>query len=143
MAESARARAWIWSLLANDATLSPLIGAGSAARIYHGVAPAGAALPYVIMQQLSAGNDLYVVGMARIWTDPLYLVKAVCKGSSTGPIEPIANRIDALLHKGSGTVTNGVIWTCKRERGHELPEVSDGVQYQNLGGEYRVTVTQV
>lgn len=134
MAETARTRAFIYLTLTGDATLAALIGT----RCYHGVAPAGAAFPYVVFQMLSGGNDLLVLGGARVWADPLYLIKAVTKGSSTGPIEPIADRIDALLHAKSGTVTNGVIWVCVRERPHEQPELTDGVLFQNLGGEYRV-----
>jgi hypothetical protein len=135
VAETARTRAWIWGLLANDATLSPLIGAGSAARIYNGVAPAGTSYPYVVMQLLSGGNDLMAVGAIRIWADALWLIKAVTRGTSSGPLEPIVNRIDALLHAASGTVTNGVIWECVRERPFELPTVEDGVSYLQLGGE--------
>lgn len=143
MAETARTRAFIWSLLANDGTLNPLIGAGSAARIYNGVAPAGASYPFVVMQLLSGGNDLLGVGAIRIWSDALWLIKVVVKGTSSGPIEPIVNRIDALLHAASGTVTNGVIWECVRERPFELPTVENGVSYLQLGGEYRVRASNV
>jgi hypothetical protein len=138
LAESARARAWIYTTLANDATLQARIGQ----RVYHGVAPAGTPFPYVVFQMLSGGNDLMVLGGARVWADPLYLIKAVDKGSSTGNIEPVADRIDALLHAKSGTVTNGVIWSAIRERPHEQPELTDGVMYQNLGGEYRLLASQ-
>lgn len=133
MSETARVRAFIYLTLTGDTALAALIGT----RCYHGVAPAGVADPYVVFQMLSGGNDLMVVGAIRIWANPLYLIKAVRKGSSTGPLEPIADRIDALLHAKSGTVTNGVIWSVARERPHELPELTDGVQYSNLGGEYR------
>jgi hypothetical protein len=134
MSETARARAWIYTRLANDPTMQGLVGQ----RVYHGVAPAGTQFPYVVFQLLSPGNDLLVVGGARVWAEPLYLVKAVVKGTSTGQIEPVADRIDALLHAQSGTVTNGVIWAATRERPHEQPELTDGVMYQNLGGEYRL-----
>jgi hypothetical protein len=134
MAESARARSWLYQTLANDATLTPLIGR----RIYSGRAEQGATFPYVIVQLLSPGNDLIVVGSARIWSDMLWLVKAVNRGTSTAALEPIADRIDALLHAKSGTVVGGVVHVAVRERPHELPERTDGVDYVNLGGEYRV-----
>ncbi len=103
-----------------------------------GVAPAGTTFPYVIVQLLSGGNDLMGVGPYRIWADMLWLIKAVTKGSSTGPLEPIVNRIDVLLHAASGTVTGGVIHTCIRERPFELPTVENGVNYVQLGAEYRI-----
>lgn len=143
MAETARSRAFIWGLLSSDPTLNPLIGAGQAARVYNGVAPAGTNPPYVIMQLLSGGTDLMAVGAIRIWSDALWLIKVVVKGTSSGPIEPIVNRIDALLHAASGTVTNGVIWECVRERPFELPTVEDGVSYLQLGGEYRIKASNV
>lgn len=138
MSETARIRAWIYLTITGDPALAGLIGT----KCYHGVAPAGTAFPYVVFQMLSPGNDLIALGAARIWANPLYLIKAVTKGSSTGPIEPIDNRIDALLHAKSGTVTNGVIWECVRERPHEQPELTDGVMYMNLGGEYRIKASQ-
>ncbi len=139
MAESARVRAFIFTTLTNDPTLAGLIGN----RAYHGVAPAQAQYPFVVFQMLSAGNDLLGVGTARIWSAPLFIVKAVCKGSSTGPVEPVANRIDQLLHSAAGTVTNGVIWECVRERPFDLPTNENGVVYQQLGGEYRFLASQV
>ncbi len=138
MAETARARAWLYTTLTGDPTLQELIGR----RVYHGRAPTDAQYPFVVFQVLSPGNDLVAVGGIRVWSAPLFLIKAVGKGGGTGPLEPIVNRIDQLLHVGSGSVTNGVIEECVRERPHDLPEVSDGVQFQNLGGEYRIRVRQ-
>ena len=132
--ETARIRAWIYTTLTGDATLAGLIGA----RAYHGVAPAGAQYPFVVFQMLSGGNDLIALGAIRIWAAPLFLIKAVCKGSSSGPVEPVANRIDQLLHAKSGTVANGAIWECVRERPFDLPTNEDGTVYQQLGGEWRI-----
>lgn len=138
MAETARIRAFIYTTLTTDPTLQGLIGT----RCYHAVAPAGAQYPFVVFQMLSGGNDLLGVGTTRIWSAPLFIIKAVCKGTSTGPVEPVANRIDQLLHAKSGTVTNGVIWECVRERPFDLPTVEDGVSYQQLGGEFRFRASQ-
>jgi len=134
MSETARVRAWIYTTLTTDPTLQGLI----ATRAFYAVAPAGSQFPYVIFQMISPGNDLIALGAARIWANPLFRVKAVTKGGSTGAIEPIDNRIDALLHAKSGQVTNGVIWECVRERPYEQPEITDGTLYQNLGGDYRI-----
>jgi hypothetical protein len=134
VADTARIRAWIHATLTADPALAGLIGE----RCYHGNAPAAAQHPFVVFQMLSPGNDLLALGARRIWADPLYLIKAVTKGDSSVQIEPIADRIDALLHAKSGQVTNGIIWECVRERPHEQPELTNGVRYMNLGGEYRI-----
>jgi hypothetical protein len=139
MAETARARAWFYTVLTGDGQVTALMGT----RLYNGVAPAGdVAYPYGVMQLLSGGNDFILVGGARLWADMLWLVKFVAKGTSTGPLEPLANRADALLHAKSGTVANGVIVECRRERPFELPVYEGGQAYVQLGAEWRVKVQQ-
>ncbi len=138
MSETARARAWIYTTLMNDPVVLGLVGN----RVYHAVAPADAQYPFVIFQLRSGGNDLRGVGMTRIWAEPLYLIKAICKGTSSGSIEPVVNAIDAALHGKSGTVTNGVIVECFRERPFELPTDENGTMYMQLGGEYHFRVQQ-
>lgn len=142
MAETARTRSWLYQTFANDATLqalTPTIGT----RIYLATAPVDAAYPFCTMQMLSGGNDLMGVGAVRIWANMLWLIKVITKGTSTGAIEPIVNRIDALLHAKSGTVTNGVIHECVRERPFELPTVENGVAYVQLGAEWRIKASNV
>lgn len=147
MAETARVRSWLYQTITTDATLlalTPTIGD----RLYNGVAPAEAAYPFGVFQLLSGGNDLLGVGAVRIWADTLWLIKVVQKSKNgsvpaTGSIEPIVNRIDALLHAQSGTVTNGVIWECVRERPFELPTVENGVGYVQLGAEWRIKASNV
>jgi hypothetical protein len=139
MTETARVRSFIYQTLTGDATMQGLIGT----KLYNGVIPAATALPAGVMQLLSGGNDLMGVGGVRIWADTLWLVKFIAKGASTGPLEPIAARADELLHAASGTVNNGVIWECVRERPFELPTVENGVNYVQLGGEYRIKASRV
>lgn len=147
MAESARIRSWLFQTITTDGpllALTPTIGE----RLYNGVAPAAAAYPFGVMQLLSGGNDLLGVGGVRIWADTLWLIKVVQKSKNasvpaTGSIEPIVNRIDALLHAKSGTVTNGVIWECVRERPFELPTVENGVGYVQLGAEWRIKASNI
>jgi hypothetical protein len=137
VAETARTRSWLYQTICTDVTLlalTPTIGT----RLYLGSGPVAAAFPFGVMQMLAGGNDLNAIGAVRIWSDMLWLVKVVTKGTSSGAIEPIVNRIDALLHAASGTVTNGVIHTCIRERPFELPTVEDGVAYIQIGAEYRI-----
>lgn len=136
MAETARARSWLYQTLTNDAQLSAAIGT----RVYNGVAPPGVQYPFGVLQLLSGGNDYLGLGGIRFWADMLWLIKFVTRGTSTGPLEPLADRADALLHAKSGTVTNGVIWECVRERPFELPTVENGVSFVQLGGEWRIKV---
>jgi hypothetical protein len=133
MAETARARSWLWQTITGDTQVAAAIGN----RLYLGNGPVGAAYPFGVLQLLS-GTDLMGVGPARIWVDMLWLVKIIAKGTSTAPIEPVVDRIDALLHAKSGTVAGGVIVECHRERPFELPTVEGGVSYVQLGAEWRL-----
>jgi hypothetical protein len=140
MAETARGRAFIATMIKNDPTVQGILP-DIANRIFDRPAPQGQAYPYVRMDVLSAGSDLIVLGGARVWASPLILVYVATNKQSTGAIEPLADRIDALLHRASGTVTSGVIWSVIRERGFDTPDASVVPNVSRLGGEYRMLVS--
>lgn len=142
MAETARARAFYAGTMKNDPAMQgfiPLI----AKRVFNRPAPQGTPYPYVRMDIASPGNDLIVLGGIRVWSSPLIRIYVVTDDETTGNIEPIADRIDALFHNASGTVTRGVIWSSIRERGFDLPDTSVVPNISRLGGEYRTLVSQV
>lgn len=141
MAETARARAFVATTLKNDPAMQALMPS-IAGRVFDRPAPQGTPYPLVRMEILSGGNDLIVLGGVRAWASPLILVYVATDKPTTGAIEPIADRMDALLHAASGQVTNGVIWSCIRERGFDNPDTSTVPNVSRLGGEYRVLVSQ-
>lgn len=132
------AREWLYARLAADTALTAVVGS----RIYADVGPENATYPLVMVIELSPGNDLRVVGTARIWAAPLFLVKGVSQAASFGGnLKTIATRIDAVLHGASGPATSGQVWACVREQPFSLAETAPGgVQYRHLGGLYRVAV---
>lgn len=107
---------------------------------HSGTAPTGTTEPYVVIQVQSPGNDLYVVGAYRLWTDPLFLVKAVAQTESWGTLTATADAIDTALHDQAGAVSGGTIFECVRERAFSMIENGGGVEYRHLGGFYRVRV---
>lgn len=141
MAETARARAFIATLLKGDATFKAL-SPGIEDRIFDRPAPAGTAYPLVRMEVRSTGEDYLLIGGVRGWARPLILVYVVTDKPSSGSIEPLADRLDALLHRASGTAGGGVIWECTRERPFDLPDASTSPAASRLGGEYRFTISQ-
>lgn len=127
---------WIWTTLASDATLTPLI---------HGVwlggtAPQGTAFPFVTFQMMAA-NDLMVVDAIRVWTNLVYLVKVVGESADFQTLRAVVARIDALLHRGSGTAADGTVWACVREQAIRMPEVVSGRQFRHDGALYRLYAT--
>lgn len=125
---------WLYTLLSGDATMTSLVGN----RIYDSIAPVGVAFPLVLFN-FQGGSDVSVVGGVRVMNSGLYQVKAVVQSGSNASALPIANRIDALLHRATGSAPGGLILASVREQPIAYPEVSkEGIQYRHLGGLYRV-----
>jgi len=135
MSEIATVETWLYSVLSDDITLTGLVGS----RIYGYVAPRTATYPLVIYQY-QGGRDVAGVGATRILTNGVWLVKGVDHETSLTTLKAIEGRIDALLHKASGSVADGQVLACVREEPFSLVEVIDGEQYRHLGGMYRVLV---
>src|SRR5690242_13267232 len=135
--ETTIAETWIFQQLAGDSTLAALIGGATHPRIYSDQAPQGAAYPYVAIAMLSDRSVLTQNGI-RVMENIVYIVKAVEKTASYADITSIANRLDALLHKQSGTVTGGLVLSCTRENIIRFPETKNGVEYRHLGPQVRI-----
>ena len=139
VAEATRVERWIFTLLSQDGTIAGIIGN----RVYAGIAPQTAQTPYVVMTQLSPGEDTPAAGGGRIWARPLYLIKAVTKSNSATTLQVLADRMETLLQGQKGGTTDVSIHYCVRERGFRLTTVEppgSGDIYQHVGGEWRIAV---
>lgn len=121
---------WLYGILSVDATLISYVGT----RIYTGVIPDGVSFPLILITLDGTPDDLMVINAKRVWTDCRYIVRAIAQTETFGTLNTIANRIDTLLHRTSGTNINA----CVREQAFEMTEVVDNVQYRHLGGIYRI-----
>jgi len=133
MLETVRVEQWLYRVLSQDMTLGDMVGG----RIYAYVAPQDAPFPFILISH-QAGHDVRGVGPARVMVSLVYQVKVVGQGGSFAPLQPIADRIDALLQGASGAVVDGQVLMCVREQPVAYVEVDDGVQYRHLGGLYRI-----
>lgn len=130
-----RINQWLYQTFAGNATLYSSVGG----RIYADVAPQGATFPLVLFAFLG-GSDKVITFGAR-FTNAIYLIRAVGKGSSYDSIEGIADRIDALL---SNVPDNGIIVrdilvsSCIREQPHQRKDNAEGIPMVYLGGFYRI-----
>lgn len=131
------AEEFIYGLLNGDATLTGLLAGGIKPG---GSAPQGTPYPFVTYQMMSS-IDLMVVDAIRIWTNLVYLVKVVGESADYQTLRAVVARIDALLHRASGTATDGTIWACVREQSIRMPEVVSGKQFRHDGGLYRLYAT--
>lgn len=137
MIEIMRVSEWLYETLSSDATLTALV----ADRMYDGIAPQAATFPYITFNW-QGGADVSAVGGIRIMNNGLWQVKAVVNETSYATILPIADRVDQVLQRASGAVSDGIILACVREQPLALIENSNGVQYRHLGGLYRIYVQE-
>ena len=133
MLETTRIEQWLYEVLSGDSALAAAVGG----RIYAYLAPPEAGTPFVVFAYQS-GADTVAIGMSRVLTAALYQVKVVGTGWSSAPLQPIADRIDAVLQAASGSVVDGQILGCTREQPISYVEATDGVVYRHLGGLYRI-----
>jgi len=136
MIETVRVEQWLYALLTGDTGpdgVHTLVGG----RIYSYVAPQGAELPYVVYSY-QGGYDVRGVGPARIMVSAVYQIKAIGQGHSFAPLQPVADRLDALLQGASGSVLDGHVLMCVREQPVAYVEISAGVPYRHLGGLWRM-----
>lgn len=135
MAEPVTGLVFIRSLLSDDATLMGLVS-----EVYTDSAPMEATYPFVLVSlqdatdEIGLGGEFIVSGLS-------YVVRAVGRGASYLPLEPIAERIKAVLHKATGAAGNGEVFECLQTEPIAYPETgADGQQYRHLGGLYELVV---
>lgn len=134
MQVGARVEEWIYTTLTGDATLAGLVGT----RVYAGMAPQGATMPYVVFA-MANNHDVMGLGGTRIMTDFTYRVEVVGRTDSYSTISPIADGIDTLLHKASGAAgEDGYVLACQRVQEIAHPEVRDGIAYRRMGAYWHI-----
>lgn len=134
---SANVDAALISKLAGDATLTTLAPGG----VYREVAPLGVAEPYVIVQLMNH-DDQYLLNTAQAFEAGTYMVKAVQASTSGSAAQAAADRIQALLHNGSLTITGFRLINLARQERIAYVEIDDvrDRRYQHRGGLYDVLV---
>jgi hypothetical protein len=137
VSEGVIAEQWLVGVLLGDAEVAALVGE----RVYSELAPQGAVMPYVTIQN-QASVDVLGVGSRRIMSELVYVVRAVGRGASYVGLAPIADAIDRVLHLSRGETEEGWVLGCRREQPFRRPEVTSGVQYRHLGGLYRLWVQE-
>jgi len=125
----------LYTRLSEDLPLMTLATGG----VFHRLAPAGSATPYVVFQ-LQSGEATYTQG--RLATrDMSYLVKAIDEGLSSKVAGQIDELIDALLTDESLTLAGWENIYLRRTSDVQYVEVADGVAYQHVGALYDIQVT--
>ena len=137
MNEEAAAQDYLVDYLTTDTTLSQLVNG-----VWTRSIPASASMPAVKIDRLDA-NDLYVIGLARVWDDLTFLVRGTVE-NVTGPgpqnwteARAIGDQIDSLLHKHEATTSTLQIHSF-REESFTDETIEAGKLYLHCGGIYRL-----
>jgi capsular polysaccharide biosynthesis protein len=131
--EASAAEEFLVTTLTGDATLMAQLSGG----VWSMEAPEGTVYPFLVFQFVS-GIDYAAVGAQRIWTNMIYLVKVIAETADFSVMNAAVARIDALLHRASGVVADGTVWSCTREQIIRLPDDVANDQFRQAGGLYRL-----
>lgn len=135
VADLSRVNQWLRQVLTDDLQLNQSVSG----RVYADEAPQGAAAPMVVYAFLGGADRLLTSRSSRL-SSALYLIRGIADGSSYDPVEPIADRIEAVLTlPDEGTVVRGVrLMSCQREQPHQRKDASFGKPSVYMGGFYRL-----
>jgi hypothetical protein len=133
----------VYGKLAGDTTLNNLLGTpptGYSKSIYHQLAPAGAAFPYVIFSK-QAGTPTEAFGDPDALDTDVWLVKAIDRATSADTAEAIADRVKTLLNDASLSISGLTLTYLRRQSDVEYSETDQGTEYKHAGSLYRLVTT--
>ncbi len=142
MNEMECARNFIYDKLAADGTLTALIGS-SVPRIFPGMAEQGEAFPMVQVrwQGQIGGGDTRTLNYSRVWTRMRFLVVGVVEERNfIGSLATIADKIDDLLERQTGSNSYGEVKHCVREAPYSQQYERDSVIYTEQGAYFELAV---
>jgi hypothetical protein len=138
---------WLYSTLSADDDLVELLASQPITigdpGIFRGSAKQGAVFPFVLFKWRGpvGEGDFITLNGERIWTRHRYEIIAATDTGDYEAISPIASEIDDLLHRSSGDVSGGHIYSAFRETPIEGSDLELGTEYKMLGALWRITVT--
>lgn len=133
--ETTRVDVWLQTVLAADATLTGLVGD----QVFSELAPQDASFPRVVHQHQGSVDVRTATSSGRIMLSGLWLVRGIAATEDFRSLQAIADRVDVLLERASGSADGGLVFSCTRESPFRLLEPADGgIQYRHLGGLYRI-----
>lgn len=142
MIEGPYAEEWLYGILARDPFImaSSVQGRVYRARVAQDLDDASGNLLPAIRFFEAASNDMFATGAYRVWAEMFYQVEVMDRSDSVQHMRSVADRVDSLLHGSSGYVTGAWIVACTRNSSINYSIVDESIQYQHLGGLYRIRV---
>lgn len=120
---------WLYATLSGDSTLAGLVGD----RIYPAVAPPATAYPLVTFD-LASAPVIQTADARVLWVRAKYLIKVWSTGTSFEAGRAIWERINALLHRASGTTAAGTVIAATRAEELRGTDEAPNEQLRWVGG---------
>ena len=135
----ALAEQWVYQQLSGDSTLVALLATAprGGPGIYASEADESAAYPFVTFAGL-AGVDTTALGMVRTLTRMTYVITAYGQSDGLAALDPIAARIDAVIHGQFGPLPGGPILGVIRLNSMAFGESRQGVSYRRIAQTYQL-----
>ncbi len=127
------AETWLAQTIKGDAELQALIGE----RVHIDYVPNGSEYPLVVLSFISA-PPVTNLSVDVVMFDEIWLVKVWVEGNSYVPAAAILEKIQALLHKASGSAANGSVIGCTQEELFRLAENEGDKHYKCFGQYFRI-----
>jgi Protein of unknown function (DUF3168) len=127
---------FLYGILSMDSALGNLVNG-----IYRRFSPQSTETPYVVMNMVT-GTPMSKNNAIRIFTEALIDVVVVAKEEQRDIADQAVALIDGLIHRASGTSSNGRVWSCVNDRA--LPdneEAYHGIVFIYPGATYRLQAT--
>lgn len=133
--ETQIARKWLQATLGSHATLTSKVGPD--------LLPPGTGevvVSYSLLPQLNM--DVMGVGARRVMVNLLFVIKACSATTSYAALASYANAIEEQLGRVPISVQDGYKVTCLRIGVHQTGYAQDGKEYREVGGYYRVYISE-
>lgn len=135
--EIVRIESWLSSRLLGDNGVGGLFGLVNG-RIYPYVRPQNTTLPAVVYSY-QAGSDVDGLGVNRVMTRLLYLVKVISQGAPSAAAKSAADRVEERIVVAS-LVKDGYVFSGRRDQPFSLVEndTETSTVYWHVGGLFRI-----
>jgi hypothetical protein len=125
--EAQQVAAFVYDRLVADAQIASMLGG----RVYRDLVPSAATLPAATITLVSA-TDTNTIGADRVLETVLLDVRVIGEGSSYAPVNPIADRIDAVLQNAGGARGAVHVVELRRDQVQAYLEVDAGKVFAHL-----------
>lgn len=134
--ELSAAEVYFATVLKGDPTLKSL----GVLNVYTEQAPNDSKSPYILTSMLGAA-DITTQNGIRIMATAIYNIRVIDRVRNYSSLRPIADQIDALLHRSTGVALGHTIEACVREAPYSFVQNKGDFEWRHLGGRYRVWVS--